>query len=221
MTRDLALGAGIPIVGLTLLVTLFLTSAQIETNLVGGLQAILVWALDLTAWIVTLLATAGMVSADRAGGYHRTLFAHPVSPPLFYLQRWLLGGALVLAASGIAAAALATRLQAPALWFELVVRAALVYLVFGGLVFFCSTLVRRDWLLAFGILAAHAVLGVLISGSIARAVDVLLPPVGLLLPGRDLPAGGNLLYVVLYGLALVVAAMVSIRRRPLASGARE
>jgi ABC-type transport system involved in multi-copper enzyme maturation permease subunit len=221
MARDLALGPGVPVVGLTLLVTLFLTSAQIETNLVGGLQAILVWALDLTMWIVTLLATTGIVSADRAGGYHRTLFAHPVSPPLFYLQRWLLGGALVLAASAITAAALAARLQAPAVWFELVMRAGLVYLVFGGLVLFCSTLVRRDWLLAFGILAAHAVLGVLISGPVARALDALLPPVGLLLPGRDLPAGSNLLYVVLYGVALIAAAMVIIRRRPLASGARE
>lgn len=221
MARDLALGPGIPIVGLTVLVPLFLTSVRIETNLAGGLEAFVVWTLYFTSWVLTLLATTGMVSADRAGGYHRTLFAHPVSPPLFYLQRWLLGGALVLAASAIAAAALATRLQDPAVWFELVVRAGLVYLVFGGLVLFCSTLVRRDWLLAFGILAAHAVLGVLISGPVARALDALLPPVGLLLPGRDLPAGGNLLYVVLYGLALIAAAMVIIQRRPLASGARE
>lgn len=221
MARDLALGPGVPIVGLTVLVTLFLTSVRIETNLAGGLEVFVVWTLYFTSWVLTLLATTGIVSADRAGGYHRTFFAHPVSPPLFYLQRWFLGGALVLAASATAAAVLTARLQAPSLWFDLVVRAALVYLVFGGLVLFCSTLVRRDWLLAFGILAANAILGVLVSGPIARAINVLLPPVGLLLPGRDLPTGGNLLYVVLYGLALVAAAMVIIRRRPLASGARE
>lgn len=221
MARDLALGPGIPIVGLTALVTLFLTSTNIETNLAGGLQFIVEWVLYFNAWVVTLLATAGVVSGDRAGGYHRTLFAHPVSPPLFYLQRWLLGGALVLAVSAVAAAALAARLQAPALWFDLVMRTGLVYLVFGGLVLFCSTLVRRDWLLAFAILAANAVLGLLISGPIARAIDLLLPPVGLLLPSHDLPGGGALLYVVLYGLGLLAGAMVIVQRRPLASGARE
>ncbi|HEU4588394.1 MAG TPA: hypothetical protein VFS11_07085 [Gemmatimonadales bacterium] len=221
MARDLALGPGVPIVGLTALVTLFLTSTQIETNLAGGLQLIAVWVLYFNAWAVTLLATAGSVSGDRAGGYYRTLFAHPVSPPLFYLQRWLLGGALVLAASAVAGAAVAARLQAPALWFDLVVRTALVYLVLGGLVLFCSTLVRRDWLLALAILAANAVLGVLASGPIARAIDLLLPPVGLLLPSRALPAGGALLYVALYGLGLLAGAMVIIQRRPLASGARE
>ncbi|HEU4649615.1 MAG TPA: hypothetical protein VFS33_11185 [Gemmatimonadales bacterium] len=221
MARDLALGPGIPIVGLTALVTLFLTSTHIETNLAGGLQFIAVWVLYFNAWVVTLLATAGIVSGDRAGGYYRTLFAHPVSPPLFYLQRWLLGGALVLAASAVAAVALAARLQAPALWFDLVMRTALVYLVFGGLVLFCSTLVRRDWLLAFAILAANAVFGVLISGPVARAIDLLLPPVGLLLPSRALPGGGSLLYVALYGLGLLAGAMVIIQHRPLASGARE
>jgi ABC-type transport system involved in multi-copper enzyme maturation permease subunit len=221
MARDLALGPGIPVVALSALITLFLTSAQIETNLVGGLPAILVGALDLTAWVLTLLATVGVVSADRAGGYHRTLFAHPVSPSLFYLQRWLLGGILVLAAMAIAAAALATRLQAPSLWFEIVTRAALVYLLFGGLVFLCSTLVRRDWLAALGVLAAHAVLGVLASGAVARSLDLLLPPVGLVLPGRGVPSGGDLVYAVLYGIALVVAALVVLRRRPLAPGARE
>jgi hypothetical protein len=221
MARDLAFGPGIPVVALTGLVTLFLTSAQIETNLAGGLQPILVGALDLTAWVLTLVVTVGLVSGDRAGGYHRTLFAHPVSPPLFYLQRWLLGGVLMLAAAAIAAAALATRLQAPVLWLDIVARAALVYLLLGGLVFLCSTLVRRDWLLALGILAAHAVLGLLAAGAVARALDLLLPPVGLVLPGRDLPRGGALLYVVLYGLALVGAALVVLRNRPLAPGARE
>ncbi len=221
MARDLVLGPGVPIAGLAGLLTFFLVSARIDTNLIGGVQVILVGVLDLAAWLLALLATAGLVSADRAGGYHRTLFAHPVSPPLYYLQRWLFGGALVLAAASLAAAALAMRLQAPSVWPVIVGRAALVYLLLGGLVFLCSTLVRRDWLAAIAILAAHAVLGVLLSGPVARLLDLFFPPIGLLLPNRELPAGGDLLYVVLYGLALVVAALAVLGWRPLASGGRE
>jgi ABC-type transport system involved in multi-copper enzyme maturation permease subunit len=221
MSRDLLVGPGIPIVALTALVTLTLTSAQVQTNLAGGLEALLVGALDLTGWILTLLATAGIVSADRAGGIHRTIFAHPVSPPLYYLQRWLLGGALVVVAVAVAGGALVARLQAPALWPGIVARAALVYLLFGGLVLLCSTLVRRDWLTSLGVLAAHGVLALMVSAPVARLLDWILPPAGLLMPGRDLPTGADLLFVVAYGCALVVAALVLLARRPLSSGARE
>jgi len=226
MARDVALGPGIPMLVVALLAALFVRSVAVETNLPAGQDAILFGVLDLTARVLVLLGTAGLVSGDFAAGYHRTLFAHPVSPPLYYLQRWLLGGAAASVAAALVAGGVAARLQAPFPWAEALGRAALLYLVLGGLVFLLSTIMRRDWMAAVLILIVQGLLGVLVgsglaTSSLARALLRVLPPFQLVRLRGPLPAGGELTYALVYGLVLLAGALAVLRWRPLASGARE
>jgi hypothetical protein len=74
--------------------------------------------------------------------------------------------------------------------------------------------------------AAHAGLGLARSlgaaaTGAAAVLYTILPPFGLVDVGEPVPAGADLVHVVLYGLALVLAALTVIRLRPLARGARE
>lgn len=217
-------GAGMAVVGV--LAAFLITSMTVVTNGSGGEAAVFLAILDFAVTVFALLATAGIVSADFALGYYRTLFARPVSPPLYYLQRWILGGAAVLIVTGAVGFAAAGRIGADLPIGRVLVQSALFYLLLGGLVFLLSTVTRRDWLIAVVVVAAHAglalarSLGAAASGA-AAVLYAVLPPFGLVDVSEPVPVGADLLYVILYGIALVGAALSVIRLRPLARGARE
>jgi ABC-type transport system involved in multi-copper enzyme maturation permease subunit len=226
MARDLWRRSGLAMLVVAVLAWLIVTRLEVLTSSAGGDRAVFLGLLSYATTVLILLATAGMVSGDFSRGYHRVFFARPVSPPLYYLQRWLLGGAAVVLAVGLVALGVSARLQTSLIGGGLLARTALVYLLLGGLVFLLSTLVRHDWLLAVLILFVHGVLGVgrslgLASGSVARALQAVLPPFHLVGTGEPLPGGGALVHVALYGLGLVLAALAVLRWRPLAQGARE
>ncbi len=226
MAWDLTRGPGIGMAVVGVLAAFLITNVTVVASGTGGETAVFLGILDSAVTVFTLLATAGIVSADMGLGYYRTLFARPVSPPLYYLQRWLLGGATVLLATSVVGLAAAARIGAQLPIGRVLAQAALFYLLLGGLVFLLSTMTRRDWLVAVLVVAAHAGLGIArgfgaaVSGT-ADALYTVLPPFSLVAVRGPVPAGGDLLHVLLYGIALVGAALVVIRLRPLARGARE
>jgi ABC-type transport system involved in multi-copper enzyme maturation permease subunit len=226
MGWDLVRGPGLLMAIVGALAALLINSLTVVTSGSGGETAVLLGILDFAVTIFALLATAGMVSTDFSMGYYRPLFARPVSPPLYYLQRWIMGGILALVVTAGVGLASALRLGTDLPIGRVLVQAALCYLLLGGLVFLLSTVTRRDWLIAVLIIAAYASLGLARSlgaaGSGAAAVlYVVLPPLRLVDISDPVPSGGDLLHVLLYGTGLVAAALGVIRFRPLARGARE
>ena len=226
MVRDLAFGRGLLMAVLALLAALLVSRVQVIGPLGDAAQAASLAVLDWTAIALTLLATAGVVSADFAIGHQRTLFAKPVSPPLYYLQRWLIAGVAVLIGSAVVAQTIASRFGMALLGPGFVARLALLYLVIGGLVFLLSTLIRGDWLGVAALLAWQTLMGVARSmgmerGPIGTALELLLPPRHLLRLGDPLPDGAGLVQVLVYGAAALLGALAVLRWRPLARGARE
>lgn len=225
MSWDLARGPGIAMLIVAAIAALLINSLRVVTS-GGGETAVFLGILDFTVTILAFLGTAGMVSTDFAMGYYRPLFARPVSPPLYYLQRWLLGGMLALLVTAAVVLAAALRMGGSLPIGRLMTQAALCYLLLGGLVFLLSTVTRRDWLIAVLVMAAQASLGLAQSlgaaGSGAAAVlYTILPPLRLVDMADPVPSGPDLVHVLLYGLGLVAAALLVIRFRPLARGARE
>ena len=226
MTWDVVRGPGLGMLIVGLLAALLINSLTVVTSGSGGETAVFLGILDFTVTIFAVLATAGMVSADFGLGYYRTLFARPVSPPLYYLQRWLIGGVLALLVTAAVGLASAARLGAELPLGRVVTQGALCYLLLGGLVFLLSTLTRRDWLIAVLLVAAYSALGLARSlgaaaSGTAAVLYAVLQPLRLVDISDPVPSGRDLVYVLLYGGALVGAAIALIRFRPLARGARE
>jgi hypothetical protein len=226
MARDLAAGPGIPMAVLTVLAALLTSRLQVVGPVADADRAACLVVLDWTAVALTLIATGGLVSADFAIGHQRTLFAKPVSPPLYYLQRWLLGLVALLVGAAVVAQTIAARFDVPLLSPEFVARLALLYLVVGGLVFLLSTVTRRDWLAAAVLLAWQAALGWARSmgfaqGPVGTVLHGVLPPVRVLGLSGPFPGGAELALVLGYGAALLLGALAVLEWRPLARGARE
>lgn len=226
MVRDLALGAGIWMAALTVVAALLVSNIQVVGPVGDVAQAACLEALNWTAITLTLLATGGMVSADFAIGHQRTLFAKPVSPPLYYLQRWLIGAVAVFVGTAVVAQTIASRFDLALLGPAFFARLALLYLVIGGLVFLMSTLIRGDWLAVAALLAWQTLVrmarGIGVErGPIGVVLDVILPPRPLLRLGDPLPNGPALVHVLVYGSLAVLGALALLRWRPLARGARE
>lgn len=226
MTWDVVRGPGLGMAVVGVLAAFLINSMSVVTSGTGGEAAVFLGILDFAVTVFAILATAGMVSADFGLGYYRTLFARPLSPPLYYLQRWFLGGLAVLLATALLGLAAAARIGTEISTGRVLAQSALHYLLLGGVVFLLSTVTRRDWLIAVLIIAAHAGLGVArsfgaaVSGA-AALLYAILPPFRLADAAEPVPAGGDLLHVLLYGVGLVGAALAVIRLRPLARGARE
>jgi hypothetical protein len=183
-------------------------------------------ALEWTVMSLTLIATAGLVSGDFAQGHQRTLFAKPVNPALYYLQRWLIGGVAVTVAALPIAHTIATRFDIPVVGPGLFARLGLLYLLLGGLVFLLSTVTRRDWLLAIVLIAWQAAVGVgrssgIANGILARTLDAILPPFQLIGLRGPTPEAADLAYATGYGALLLLAALAVLQWRPLARGARD
>ena len=226
MTRDLVTGPGVLMAVLVALALMLVRKLQVVGPGGEADMAACFVVLDWATMGLTLLATAGLVSGDFAVGHQRTLFAKPVSPPLYYLQRWLFGGIAVLAGALPIAYAIAIRFDLPVLSLTLFARMALLYLVLGGLVFLLSTMTRRDWLLAVVLVATQTALGVargsgIADGPMATALHAILPPFQLVGVRGPPPVGADLVHAAGYGAALLLGALALLQWRPLARGARD
>lgn len=179
--------------------------------------------LTLAMTLGAVLLASGVVALDRERQHFRFLFSNPVAPWKYYLQRFVVGAvmfALVMALIPLGFSALVT--DVPVLP---VITSSLMYaLLYGSLATLCGALVNRDGILFIGIILIAGVLQQskqMLPGWVG-AVANSLPPIqvtgtvrGAWLAGRTADTG-DLLLVGLYSLGMLAAALVLIRRAPLA-----
>ncbi|HZM26620.1 MAG TPA: hypothetical protein VFB89_04650 [Gemmatimonadales bacterium] len=226
MVRDFAAGPAILMVVLSGLALLVVRNLQVVGPSGNADLAVCFVALDWTTMSLTLVATAGLVSGDFSQGHQRTLFAKPLNPSLYYLQRWLIGGVAVGVATLPIAYAIASRFAVPVIGLGFFARLALLYLVLGGLVFLLSTITRRDWLVAIVLIAWQAALGAahsagLAHGPLTEALIAILPPFQRIGLRGPTPEFAGLVHALGYGALLLGAALAVLQWRPLARGARD
>jgi ABC-type transport system involved in multi-copper enzyme maturation permease subunit len=177
-------------------------------------------------WIFVLLCTAGMVSTDRNQGFYRSYFSRPVSPPLFNLQRWLVGAVLIAAIVPLVSAGFALAVGRFPIDWRVVGRLELFYLLLGGVIFLCSTLMRIDWLVGFMVLMLQSMLNSFHASpnfklpAFWESFYRLLPPFHLTNVTAPSLTTSQLIHVLLYGTGLVLAALAVLRWRPLGVGGR-
>lgn len=223
--RDLLRGAGVATAAIAGFFCLMIWRMPGAAATAGG-GALLAGFLDQVTWPLALVATGEMVRRDRNEGYHRFYFSRPVHPALFYLARWLLGLALVLAAAVAMAVAVLARSGEFLLGPGQVGRVGLTYLLVGGTVFLVSTAATggpRDWLAALLVHVYQNTVADLLATGVdlwpaLRWLHAALPPMHFLGPGLDPRAA---LHAGLYGAAMVGAALLLLDRRPLGGGARD
>lgn len=174
-----------------------------------------------TAIIFSLVTLNAQVSGDRTRGYFRFLFAKPVSPAAFYAQQfalWFLG--LMVVVSGLVGVFALTAGPVspwPTLWYV-----ALVYLGFGGVGFFISTVTRRDWLILIGFWTISQILVSLYKDrdSWIENFFFLLPPVEHLdnasraLLRQGMVGASDVAWILGYSAIFFVLGLFVLHRRP-------
>jgi ABC-type transport system involved in multi-copper enzyme maturation permease subunit len=220
--RDAARGPGLIILAIAVLTAFIMT--RLPTAQTFTTEAAVRAIVGQSLFPLVLVVAAGMVSRDLNEGYYRAYFSRPVSPSLFYLQRWLVGGVVLLLYIPLLTAAVSMRtgdLRIP-LW--IVGRGALLYLLLGGTVLLLSTLTRRDWAVAAVLYIMEQILHSVQEGSgslgaVARAIYALLPPFHVAAIDGS-PGPGEIWGAAAYGTGLVLAALAVLRWRALGSGGR-
>lgn len=175
-----------------------------------------------TAIIFALVTINGQVSNDRSRGYFRFLFAKPVSPAAFYAQQfglWYLGLIIVVSVLLGAFAITAGPVSPwPTLWYV-----SLVYLGFGGVGFFISTVTRRDWLVLIAFWTFAQILDSLYkdrNDSWIQKLFVVLPPVehldnaGKALVHQGMVGASDVAWILGYSALFFVFGLIVLHRRP-------
>jgi hypothetical protein len=177
-------------------------------------------------WPFILYCSAAFVGTDRSQGYYRSIFSRPVSPPWYYLQRWLVGAFVVGLVVPMLTLALALAFGSFPLSGTLVAQLEMTYLLVGGLTFLVSTMLRADWLIALLVLVLQSVLNGFQSEAQLHLpafwnfIYRMLPPFHLVNANAPPLTGPQLTHVLLYGAGLVLAALAVLRWRPLGAGGR-
>lgn len=182
------------------------------------------WSIFWTfSFIAVLMTVNGMVSGDRRQGYFRFLFSKPLSIAGYYASAFAVGLLGVLLAS--VAMYLAVWWIGIRLPVQVLVAVAMIYALVGAIGFFYSTIMSREWL---GVIATLVVVGYLHfridrdGGTVGSLARYLLPPIHLGNAVRDatlsgaLPEATILFWTLGYGLVVLAAALLVLRRRPLA-----
>lgn len=178
----------------------------------------------LIALLSGVLVMARTIAFDRERQYVRVLFAHPVVPWQFYLLRFVVGTLVVAAVFSAVTAAWSVFITPLP-----VAGAALAFLLsaflIGALAALCAALVQRDAIPLIFVLAASSLLQQLDKASAIPAwlarVARGLPPVQRLSELRDAWLSGGsvpteyLPHVLIYGAAMLAAALIVVRRAPL------
>lgn len=183
-------------------------------------EQVLVRITGTMAVIFSLIALNGIVSNDRVKGYFRFLFAKPVSPAAFYAQQlgvWFVALLLVVSLLiGIFAVVAGPVTPWPTLWYV-----SLVYFAFGGLGFFVSTVMNRDWLAVIGVWSIAQLLNSLYNdGAWYEKLLVVLPPVehlsnaGKALTRQGMVAAADVAWILGYSAIFFVLGLLVLHRRP-------
>ncbi len=183
--------------------------------------AVLVRLAASTAIIFALIALNGQVSNDRTRGYFRFLFAKPVSPAVYYAQQfavWFLGLLVVVSLLvGVFSVTAGPVSPWPILWYV-----SLVYLGFGGVAFFISSVTRRDWLV---LIAFWTLTQILVSlykdqDSWIEKTFFVLPPVehldnaGKALMRQGMVGATDVAWILGYSAIFFVLGLFVLHRRP-------
>lgn len=185
-------------------------SPAVAENVLGQLHYQLVY-------MFLLLLLNGIVSQDRLLGFYRFYLAKPVNPAWFYGQHVALSF-LGFVASSAAFITIGSLLIQPVWSWHHIGPGIAVFLLFGMLVFLCSTFVKHDWLLAGVLLVAVAVARgrwERDSGTLGAVLHKVLPPTHLLGWNRDLDAA-QWLWIIGWGLGMFAAALAVLRLRAIA-----
>lgn len=180
--------------------------------------------------IAVLMAIGGSIGGDLNGGFYRAWFSKPMTPAWYYFQRWLLAGVAVLLAPLMLGGMLALVLQkGTGLSVDLMVTIALGYLLIGSACLLISNFTAKDWLVVFLLSFLQQRLAEVVAQSAKFGVELpqwlvvvkqALPPFHLINPLKPMLQGNELLHVLGYGVAMLVAALVIVQVRPLGSGGR-
>lgn len=179
----------------------------------------------LALWIGGLMLMTDIIALDRDRQFYRFLFAQPVTPWKFYLQRFLVGLVAFVAVYAMVPLVYSA-VVTPVSVGHTMLATALMALLLGGMATLVGSLTRRD---AFGTAFAYMVIGFLQDASRADVladwldpVVRLLPPVskfaavrGQLLMGT-MPEAAALWHIGLYGAGLVALGLLLVKRLPLA-----
>jgi len=187
------------------------------------------WGVVLT--VAVLIAVGGVMGTDVQRGYYRSYFSKPMGPAWYYAQRYLLGAAAVLVTPIVYGVCLKLLLHTTDFGWHGTLFAAIgmALLLTGGATLLLSTVTSRDWLVVFLLVFLQTRIAALVQFSARFHTELpawvvwpwkLLPPFHLIQPSGPALHGGDLLHVLAYGAAMVVAALVIMRYRPLGSGGR-
>lgn len=179
----------------------------------------------LTILIGGLLLMNRTIGLDRERQHVRLLFAHPVAPEAFYLQRYLVG--LVLLVAIFASVPLVySWLAVPVPVFGTIRATLLVGALVGALGVLLSAITQRDGIPLLALLLITTTLHELRKTDVlpdwADALTFALPPIGFAvdyagawLRGEAGPAGNGLVLVIGYTVGLLAAGLWVVRRAPL------
>lgn len=192
--------------------------AQMTMNIYDG-------GMPLALTLGAIIFMNQVVALDREKQYFRFLLAHPVSAWELYLQRFVVGLALYVAAVALIPLAFgALVVEVPVV--ATVKAAALLGLLVGALATLCGVLVNKDGLALIGVFILARILqdlervGQLASwlAPVARA----LPPVALEAELRrqwmqGIPVdGSDVMFVAAYAAGMLAVALFLVKRLPLA-----
>ena len=144
-----------------------------------------VWNTCLT---VAILMTVGtIIGTDLERGYFRTWFSKPMSPMWFYLQRYLIGAAVILVCPLMLGAGLALATGESGVTADLMAQIALAYLLVGSATTLASRFMSKGYLLVFLLSIMQNILHGLASRDFLPGwllqLHRVLPPFYLLQPG--------------------------------------
>jgi hypothetical protein len=213
--------------------TLYITSRQrtpVDWSSEEGTRAalqILKQGMDIFYPLAAFLGINAISSADRQHGHVRFLFSKPVVVPAFYLQTFVVFGAMLTLLGGTFALALqsfTTGIPVGGTMFA----GALTWILIGGVGFLLSSLTRIDGALLVLVWLVSSILRTTAAARQARVLpDWLLPIVKGLPPVDRLDAVRTALYnqqsasssptlhVIGYGLLALALGAVVLRRRSL------
>lgn len=172
-----------------------------------------------------VILASGLPATDREKQYFRFLFAKPVVAWAFYLQQFLVG--LVLFVAAMTLVPILFSLTVTAVPVLAVAQSALVFaLLYGALVALCGALVSRDGVAFVTVAATSTVLQQLgktgaLPDWLAQVAGVLPPFMAadavraLWLSGAPV-AARDIVHVTGYAIGMLAAALFLVRRLPLA-----
>jgi ABC-type polysaccharide/polyol phosphate export permease len=179
----------------------------------------------LSIWLGGLLMMTDVIATDRDRQFYRFLFAKPVVPWRFYLQRFVVGLAAFVGVYALVPA-LYSWLVSPVPIAHTLLAVGLMGLLIGGIATLVGALTRRD---AFVTVIVYMVTSVLQGASEADAladwmdpIVELLPPIAKFTAARAMllqglmPDAEVLWHVGLYGAGLVALGLFLVKRLPLA-----